>query len=459
MEAGRFVRKVATAIERHGLAHPGNHVLVAVSGGADSVALLAALYRLAPRWQLQLTVWHLDHGLRGAAARRDVEFVTVLAKRLGCAIRTERAVVRAGANLEERARRIRYARMRRAAERAGCTRIAIAHTQTDQAETLLLRLFRGAGRRGLAAMAPKRGVIIRPLLGCSREEVLAFLDEARLDWVEDATNRDERFARNRLRRRILPALVAELGPTLVRRLAHTGAVLGEEDRFLDALARRHLERVGAARGLDATALRRLSAVIRRRVVRLWLRQVRGNIRGIGGVHLRALERCLGSAESRALDLPGGRIRVEAGFVCWEPHRGRPAAAFAYAVRPGQRVCRDDLGWELRVKRPRAWRPDAALPADAWHAVFDADALPLPLAVRSVRPGDRIRSFGMAGSQKLQDVFVDARVPRSQRATHPLLAGGDTILWVPGLKRSAIATVHAGTTRVVWVVCSQRRHAP
>jgi tRNA(Ile)-lysidine synthase len=453
MEGEGFVRKVASAIERHRLARPGDHLLVAVSGGADSVALLAALHVLAPRLRLRLTAWHLDHGLRGDAGGRDLAFVVALAERLGVTVVAERAAVPPGPNLEERARRIRYAHMRRAADRLGCTRIALGHTQTDQAETLLLRLFRGAGRRGLAAMAPRRGVIARPLLGCTREEARAFLCGSGLEWVEDVSNRDERFARNRLRRRILPALVAEIGPALVQRLARTAAILGEEDRFLDVVARRHRERARTPEGLDARILGRLSAATRRRVIRLWLGEARGDLRGIAAAHLRAVERCLGSPESRVIDLPRGRVRVEAGIVRWEPPIGPPAgAAFAHALRPGGRVSRKDLGWVLGVGRPRAWRPGTGLPTDSWQAVFDADALPKPLVVRGVRPGDRIRPIGMSGTRKLQDVFVDAHVPRSERGTRPVLVGGEEVLWIPGLKRSAVATVRGGTTRVVWAAC-------
>jgi tRNA(Ile)-lysidine synthase len=454
MEGERFVRKVAAEIERHELARPGHHVLVAVSGGADSVALLATLHRLAPRLRLRLTVWHLDHGLRGDAGGRDLAFVVALAKRLGLTVRAERVIVAPGPNLEERARRIRHARMRRAADRAGCTRIALGHTQTDQAETLLLRLFRGAGRRGLAAMAPRRGVIVRPLLGCTREEVRAFLRASGHEWVEDATNRDERFTRNRLRRRIMPALVGEIGARLVGRLARTAAILGEEDRFLDGVAKRRREQARRTPDtLDAPTLGRLPAAIRRRVLRLWLGEVRGDLRGITAAHLHAVERCLGSPESRVLDLPRGRVRVEAGTVRWElPTRPPAGVAFTHALRPGDCVDRKDLGWVLGVGRPRAWRPGTSLPADTWQAVFDADRLPLPLVVRGVRPGDRIRPIGMTGTQKLQDMFVDARVPRSQRGTRPVLVGGEEVLWVPGIKRSAVAAVHGGTTRVVWVAC-------
>jgi tRNA(Ile)-lysidine synthase len=444
-----FVRKVAATIERNQLARQGERILVAVSGGADSVALLAALEALTPDWSFRLTVAHLDHGLRGSDGAQDRQFVEALAARFHYPCVSEAASLEDGPNLEARARATRYRFLDRAARRAECGRIAVGHTQGDQAETVLLRLLRGAGARGLAGMAPRTGRLIRPLLECSREEALEFLRARGLPWVEDATNRNERFARNRVRHRLLPALVADAGPGIIRGLARTAALLRDEDRLLDELAARALEAATRGASLGVAGLRETPPPLRRRVLRLWLAAARGSLRGIGATHIRALERSIAGHESSIVMLAGGRVRSEAGTLHWETGEAAPAMPFSYYVTPGACVSRADLGWEVTFSTPAAWSADYQLPGDQWTAVFDLCQLPLPLTLRSVRPGDRIRAIGLAGSQKLQDLLINEKVPRSMRPTLPLLAAGNEVLWVPGYRRSDRATLNATSTAVMW----------
>ncbi len=214
-----FVASVLATCRRRHLLARDDRVLVALSGGADSTALLAALARLRAAGQLS-EVWalHVDHGLRpGSAAEADS--CQVLCDRLQ--VRLERALVTVGpGNLQARARRARYAALRGAAERLGATRIATGHTLTDQAETVLLRLLRGAGARGLAGIPPQRGPVVRPLVDRSRAEVLDFLREEGLPWLEDPTNQSPRFLRNRVRTEMVP-LLRRLGPSVERTLART----------------------------------------------------------------------------------------------------------------------------------------------------------------------------------------------------------------------------------------------
>jgi len=449
MRRGAFIRKVAAVIKRHGMAEHGEHILVAVSGGPDSVGLLAVLDALAAQWLFRLTVAHLDHGLRGADGVSDREFVEALAQRLGHPCLTETASIGVGGNLEARAREVRYRFLDRAARLATCGRIALGHTQTDQAETVLLRLLRGAGARGLGGMAPRRGRIIRPLLETSREDILTFLHERHLPWVEDKTNRDERFARNRLRHRLLPALVADAGPTIVAGLARTAELLRVEDDFLDDLARQALGKAPCGHPLEAATVRSVPLAIRRRILRLWLVAARGSFRGISHAHICSLERALEETETTVAAMPGGRVRCEAGFLRWESDAEFVSSEFSTPVTPGAHVIRADLGWKITLSDPEPWTAGQPLPLDRWTAVFDYSRLPPALVLRSVRAGDRIRPMGLGGTQKLQDVFVNAKVPSSARKIVPLLAAGPDVLWVPGLSRSVIAMVTETTTAVVW----------
>jgi len=445
-----LIRKVTDTIVGHDLLRPGDHVLVAVSGGADSVALLAALDALRETWFLRLTVWHLDHGLRALESARDRAFVESLARELGHTIVVERTRIPPGQNLEARARDVRYRMLEEAARGAGCRRIAVGHTQADQAETVLLRLLRGAGARGLGGMAPRRGAVVRPLLECSRQDVLQFLQARNLPWVEDTSNGDERFARNRIRHRLLPTLVAFGGAHLPEMLARTATLLREDERFLDAVARRRLGSARRAPRLSTDRVRRLAPAIRARVLRVWIGATRGSLRGIGWTHIQLLEKHLESTESGSITLPGGVVRYERNTLRWEPRVAARVHPFSHRIAPPGRVSRPDLGWELDVSEAAPWA--GVLPKDAWTAVFDRDRLPRGLVVRGARPGDRMRPVGLHGHQKLHDLFVNAKVARSRRCTWPVLAAGTDVLWVPGLARSDTASVGAATTQIVWAGC-------
>jgi len=314
---------------------PGERVLVAVSGGADSVALLAVLAELAPRLGVTLHAAHLNHGVRGAEADRDAACAAAVADRCGvsCTIAAAREL-RAGANFEARARAARYAFLRRVAVAAGCVRIATGHTRDDQAETLLMRLVRGAGRRGLAGMEPVRdGWLIRPLLASSRAEVLAFLTARALPWCEDSSNADRRFLRNRVRHEILPVLRA-LNPTIDRTLAATASVLATEDRWLDGVLRPRV--TGGRPSLPVTALEALPLALQVRVLRLWLRTRRGTLRGLGRVHLEDMAALATSVRGRGwVPVPGGGaverragqlwFRAEMRLASGSPPLQRPVA--------------------------------------------------------------------------------------------------------------------------------------
>ena len=211
---------VREAVVRGGLLGPGDHVLVAVSGGPDSVALLHALTLLRSELGLQLTVCHVHHGLR-PEADRDAAFVEALAARLGCAAEVVRVQVPRGGGRspEEAARLVRHAALARVARGVGAGRIALGHTADDQAETVLMRVLQGAGPRGLAGIPARRGRIVRPLLDVDRTSVLAHLAAHDLEAVDDSTNRDPKFLRNRVRHEILPLLAAQAGLRRPRRSA------------------------------------------------------------------------------------------------------------------------------------------------------------------------------------------------------------------------------------------------
>jgi tRNA(Ile)-lysidine synthase len=308
----------------------GRGMILGLSGGADSVALLDALVSLSSRHRLHVVVAHLDHGLRPDSAE-DAAFCGRLCAGFGVPLHAAVADVsarvrREGGGLEQAARRERYRFLRRVREETGAAAIAVAHTRDDQAETLLMRLLRGAGATGLGGMRPRTGRLLRPLLEVSRQEVLAHLRDRGLEWREDPTNADLRHLRNRVRHELLPYLEARFNPALRTALARTAGLLAEEAAHLgreaDALLGRIARRDGGCLVLDAAALASAPPAVARVAVRQALRRA-GGLAGIRAVHV---ERTLGLARSRGspgrrLPLPGRReVRYRHGELSLGPPR-------------------------------------------------------------------------------------------------------------------------------------------
>jgi tRNA(Ile)-lysidine synthase len=443
--APRLLRALDAALDAAGGPRPGEHLLVAVSGGPDSTALLAGLAELAGARRLRVTAAHVDHGLRGAESTQEGTRVAALAARLGVGFVGASVEVGHGGDLAARARRARYEALARLAAEVGATRIVTGHTRDDQAETVLLRLLRGAGRRGLGGISPARGRLLRPLLGATRADVRRFLAERDLPFLVDRTNADLRFVRNRVRRVLLPLLEAEFNPRIGGALAALAERLRDEDDFLAAAAATRLASL-ALSGALSTAVASEPPALARRIVRAWL--MHGARPAPAASHVARVLRLAGGRGRGTIAVPGpARVLREGDRLVCRPGREATPRRFSLPVEPGLAVSHPDGGWRVQLTAPRRRAPEERRAPDAAHAIFDADELPSGLVVRSPAPGDRLRMLA-GGTRKLQDVLVDAKVPREARPSVPVLAAGEDILWVPGLVRGRGAAVGPQTTRVV-----------
>jgi tRNA(Ile)-lysidine synthase len=408
---------IAQALRGLGQPSAGERVVVGLSGGADSVALLHVLAGLARHRGFAVVAAHLDHGLRPDSAA-DAAFCRELCETLGIPFRTRRADVAArrraeGGGLEEAARRERHAFLRSVKEDEGASWIALAHTRDDQAETVLLRLLRGAGGLGLSAMRPRAGDLLRPMLSLSRRDVLDHLAERSLSWREDASNADLAIARNRVRHELIPYLERHFNPAVREALARSAALLAEDADVLGA---------GAGDALTVTALRSTPRAVARLTVRRAL-QAAGGLRGVGLKHVDAIVD-LAATEApsgRRVALPGGREAVFHFDEVRITRRRAPASPFALPLTVPGAVALPD-GSRLVARASRG--PAAAGAASDVVAVPDG-----PLEVRTRRPGDRVRAAGRDVS--LKRFLMDHRVPAQDRGSLPLLAAGCRVLWVPG----------------------------
>ena len=419
MTTTRSIRAAVLAFVReHDLLPPGP-LVVAVSGGTDSVALLLLLSSLAPDIGLDLHVAHFDHRLRPRAAAKDAAFVADLAQSRGATIRIGRAD--RPPTSEDDARELRYAFLRRAAQETGATLIATGHTRDDQAETVLLHATRGSGLAGLAGMRPKRDDIVRPLLHIGRADTVTICAEAKVVPREDASNRDLRYARNRIRRRVLPELerINPQARAALARLAEAAAEASDDRR--DAAERA----LAAATSGDRIDLEALAGPHRDDALALAWHRATG--RPLSSGHRKALGRLVSVHDgSAALDLPGGQALREYAALRIRTAGSAPGPAET-VDRPEQLLDLDRVvewgGWTIRLR--------ASEPAADALAVRAPDAA---LVVRSRRPGDRI-----AGRLriKVQDLLTDAKVPARERAGHPLVATvAGEVWWVVGLKHAS-----------------------
>jgi tRNA(Ile)-lysidine synthase len=442
-----LLARVRQTIRRHDLARAGARAVVALSGGSDSVALAWLLQSLADAGDLQIAgVAHFNHQLRAAAGEdeRFCEGVAAglrlpwLADREDVAARAERE----GRSVEDAARTARHAFLERARVHFAADVVALGHTRDDQAETVLLRLIRGAGSRGLAAMHPRKDALIRPLLDCRRDELRAYLAARQIAYVADESNDDVSIPRNRVRAELLPLLEARFNPSIVDALADQAEIAREEWRWQSgaaealaaAISRRDRERWL----VDAGALNAAPPALARMVVHGAMTAASGG-RPVAFRHVAAaLE--LSRTGGGPIDGPGQRLERIGGSLVLTTRLGSRASTvdpvsklFRYPLSIPGEVRLPEAGYVVSAERGRAQATAIRSGAPGTNeAVIRMDRVNGPLAVRNRRPGDRFRPARLAGRKKLQDYFVDKKVARAERDGVPLVVDeSDRILWVAG----------------------------
>lgn len=450
--AARVEREVTAALRRSNIGR-NDTVLMAISGGPDSVALTHLLADLAPRIGFRLVAAHFNHRLRGAESDRDERFVIELCARLGIDLNVGHAarLDPASANLEERARDARYEFLEAAADCAGATRIALGHHADDQAETVLFRMLRGTGVAGLAAMAAAGpGRRIRPMLRLARKEILAYLRSIGAEFVTDSSNLSLGPARNRIRLELMPALERLSTGGVARRLAALAGEMRELDDFISELACAELAaRLDSSGRLALTGFARMPRALRSALIRAFIAARIGDLRRLTRAHIEAVEAiCLADAPGARADLPGRwRAAREYGFLVVTRAALSHVEPFSRCLA---RVGMTEVPEAGFIFASRIAEVRAMAPHDEWEACFDAEEAAGGLTVRSFNRGDRVSPIGMAGSRKLQDVFVDRKLGRAMRAAYPIVTIGGAIAWVPGILRGRVALVREGIGEVLLV---------
>lgn len=455
----QVLRTVKQVITTYAMFKPNDKVLVGVSGGPDSVALLHVLLELTPKYGLKLGIAHLNHGLRGQEADADAEFVSSLARKfdLPCYIKKRNIrqyQTQSKLSLEEAARQIRYTFYFEVAKKYGFDKIALGHQANDNAEHVLMYLLRGSGPLGLSGIPPIRGgKIVRPMLRLTRSQIENYLAATGLESVTDRSNTDLQFTRNRLRHQLLPILISSYNPRLIETLNRLAEIMRTEEQWIndtitpifDGLIVR--ETAGILT-LSVPALNTIQPAVLRRVIRMAVEAVKGDLRRITFTHIESSRKLLGKNRTYGhLNLPGSiciRRQGDELLIYREKgvpkhHRLKPEGYedhfFKYIIpAPGFKPAAINIketGVQLKFTQTHAGNIPDLRKAGQQVAFFDMNRLTFPLTVRTFQPGDRFAPLGMTGTQKVKDFFINNKVPRSDRSRCPILLNRDKIIWIVG----------------------------
>lgn len=459
----QLVRKVYRNIREHGLFECGPRIVAAVSGGADSMAMLAILDELKPVLGLKITVAHLNHHIRGRSADEDAAFVARFAGQMRIPVVTGSAYVkkiarREGVSIEMAARKARYRFLGKTMRNTGGSCVVTAHTADDQVENVILRLSRGAGFSGLSGMQWKSEAmgypVAKPLLNIYKSALVSFLRNRNIEWREDASNEDTTIARNHVRHEIIPSIESTLNPSFKAAVLRSLNIVGEEDRWMDGIAADLLSQCAGTSAasekprLSVRCLRELPLPAVRRIIRQWIPASGGEFADF--VTIERICRLINARKGTGIIPLAGKKQVVRNYddltieekPSPQSEKGDSTFCTGKIAVPGKTEL-PELGVSVRARLQPGLITDTYSQTGSLRASATISASRLgarSLIVRTWKPGDRIEPVGMSGSRKLQDIFVDQKIPPLRRKNIPLLVCNGEIVWLPGYSVSRNWTV-------------------
>jgi len=471
--------KVLATIQKHRMLAGKDKVLVAVSGGPDSVALLHLLNQLRDEFSLQLAIAHYHHQLRGKDADLDEKLAQEMAEKLGLEFFSGRAEPewwkRMKGSIEELARKMRYEFLLKSAKEFKADEIALGHNADDLAESFLINLLRGSGLLGLAGMPPKRDKLIRPLIEVSRQEILDYCWENSLAFRVDKSNQDKQFLRNRIRAELIPMLKT-FNPAIVSAIGKTSELLRADEKILEQESEGAFSKLAQIRPdrveFHLPEFSKEELAIRRRLVRLAIRELKKDLRRIESGHIFELEELLDSGKaSFELDLPDG-VRIFKSYDQLRLELSRPKKKAGFEpmeiIVPGS--CKiqlsDEFTLELKAEladydrfkkqgKPKA-RRNSVFELGSDQAFLSLDQISGSLWLRAPKPGDRIQPLGMKGHKKLKEILQELKVPRHLRPIYPLITDHSQLLWVPGYAISEKSKLTPASRRIfLFKICFRK----
>lgn len=415
---------------------PGESVVVGVSGGPDSLGLLHVLTELRD-YRLKLIVAHLNHGIRKGESKRDAEYVSWIAGKLGLPFELRETNViefKKGTNLslEEAARELRYEFLREVLDKYNASKIATGHTLDDQAETVLMRLIRGSGLLGLSGIPAVNDNVIRPLIEIRKYEIEEYLRSRGIAWMEDSSNKMRVFLRNRIRNELIPQL-AEFNPRIKETLARTGYIVGVHEDYIRKEAMRHFNRLfySSTDGELVGRLRyfiKLSKAMKYALLRLAIENVKGDLKRISLTHVVSVNELLDSEEPSGEACLPGEIVVAKGYGLFlVTKKTQLRRSFHYTVESAGVYEFPETEFEIQVKRVNS------LKSDKYLGCFDTKSVEFPIEVRNFNRGDRFIPYGMSDYKRLKNYFIDEKIPQFLRYRIPIFLSKGQAMWVGGMR--------------------------
>ncbi|MBI3583085.1 MAG: tRNA lysidine(34) synthetase TilS [Nitrospinae bacterium] len=448
-------------------------VLVGVSGGIDSITLLYSLFFLKDDLKCSLVAAHANHGLRGEQSDKEAEFVRKIADELKLPSVIEKIDVlgymtEKGLSKQAAARELRYDFFERTAKKTSANKIALGHNANDQAETVLIRLLRGSGAKGIAGIKPVRACsersesnkIIRPLIEIRRDEITEFVKEKRLKYVEDPSNLEPYYLRNKIRLELIPLLKKEYNPNIIETLREAAEIVGDEDEFLESYCSTIMSAIGSPNGsgfieIDVLKLKNFHIAIKRRIIRIALKMIKGDLLKISAVHVEDILNSINKGFSgKSLNLPDG-ICVLYEYDKLKLFREVEVAEEA-EVRfdiplkiPGETILsKPEYKFIAEIISPVDFVAAGFSLRNKYISFFDMDKIKGALRVRNRVNGDIFHPSGMKGSKKLKEFFIDEKIPRRERDSIPLIVSGDIILWIVGKRVADYGKVDKDTKNIL-----------
>jgi tRNA(Ile)-lysidine synthase len=462
-----ILEKFLKNIRNHQLLSYGDRILLAVSGGSDSTAMLHLFLATMREFNLEMKIGHLNHGLRGAESDGDEEFVKELGKTFQIPVIAQRLACNdqapsVGSNLENWARQRRYEFLNRAAEASGASKIALGHTMNDQAETVLMRLIRGSGTRGLAGMPVIRErKFIRPMLWIKREDIQTYLRSEQFAWREDTSNQNVSFLRNRLRADLIPHLLKSYNPNIVQSLAHAAACLREETDALGELVQSIIAKE-ATRSWNQIAwqvsrLETYPDVVRRQLIRDSVRQMPGAPELISRNMLESImELVLPGKSGKSVMIGQLQATRDFDFLVIESRSKDPAHAMEYDYHleiPGE-VRIEAVGSLFLAYLPPQSSHQGCV--NRWELLLSPTELKTGLRVRSWRPGDRYSPTGYCNPKKLKELFTERKISRAERHLWPVVTLNDNIVFMKDFPLGADMMPGTPSQRTLRVIIEERK---
>ncbi len=452
-----FTKKVKSAITE--LIEPGDKVLVAVSGGADSLALLYLLEQFSQELGYELFVGHLNHLTRGKESDKDASFVENEASKLSLPVFVDKIDVKKStlkSSFQESARILRYQFLEDVLLSVKGNKIAFGHTADDRVETVLMNLFRGTGLRGLAGIPEARGHVIRPLLNCTRSEIEGFLDEQNLIYRTDSSNNETKYRRNKIRHEVIPFLKT-FNPEISENLLSLAEIARGEEQWMSENTRELYSQLVTPENEDLcfeiNEFEMQPLAMKRRLIRETFYQLNGSLRGITALHVQQVLGLFASARVGCwLKFPGSvRVDCRYGTVCFSKSDDLVSTEIDKKTKrleiPGV-TSLEEVGIQFQV---RLLEPPMPKPGNQKQAFLDFEKTGENIQIRFFQPGDRFVPLGMRGHKKVKSYFIDQKVPREERSLIPILTNThDDIIWVYGERISDSFRVTENTKKVLFI---------